>query len=562
MRLILKPIYLLAILALSALLIAACGAAPTGSPTDGAAVTDSDAAVSSDDSDAMEPAVMRFGIDAADLGTLDPHFAATTNDRAVVDMIFNALVRYKPGGAPEIEADLAEAIPEPELTDDGKQVWTFKLRQGVMCHASPQSEAYELTAEDVVYSLTKSANGDRSAYASGYDGFAVEAVDDYTVSITIDQPLSPVLFLPLVADYAGGFVICSKAVEAIGDEGFKTQPVGTGPFVFDNYSPQDSVTLVANDDYFRGRPALDEVVVRFMPDLSSRELGLKSGELDVVSGISDSAWIQNVQSEENLDVDIFGPGEVGTIHFNTSVEPLGDLRVRQAIAYALDREEIKALFAPEATGDAFSPVPGDFMLGGFTQEEAESAGLDYTYDLEKAQALMAEAGYADGFSLEVVSSEKNFYRKFYESMQAQLTAINIDLKVNIVDHSSMHSLIRDDVNPIVVYGAFRPNADVYLTRFYLSDSIVVTGAKPDTNFSHFTGIDDLILEARFETDADKQIEIWKAAQTKLLEEMIAHSIMYTQQVYARNTNVDYGHDALTSVLNLYPQFTEKTTIGQ
>ena len=145
-------------------------------------------------------------------------------------------------------------------------------------------------------------------------------------------------------------------------------------------------------------------------------------------------------------------------------------------------------------------------------------------------------------------------------MQAQLTAINVDLKVNIVDHSSMHSQIRQDVNPIVVYGAFRPNADVYLTRFYLSDSIVVTGAKPDTNFSHYTGIDDLILEARFETDADRQTELWKEAQAKLLEEMIAHSIMYTQQVYARGNNVDDGHDALTSVLNLYPQFTENTTL--
>ncbi|MEM7029554.1 MAG: ABC transporter substrate-binding protein [Chloroflexota bacterium] len=542
-----RKMFLLTTLVVLAMALAACGgvAAPAAS-TDGEVME--------------EPAVLRFGIDAADLGTLDPHFAATTNDRTVVDMIFNALVRYKPGGAPEIEADLAEAVPTPELTDDGKQVWTFKLREGVMCHPSSATDAYELTSADVVYSLTKSANGDRSAYASGYDGLAVEAVDDYTVKITIDQPLSPVLFLPLVADYAGGFIVCSQAAEALGDEAMKTEPIGTGPFVFSNYSPQDSVTLAANDNYFRGRPQVDEVVVRFMPDLSSRELGLKAGELDVISGISDSAWIQNIQGEDAYSVDIFGPGEVGTIHFNTTVEPLGDVRVRQAIAYAIDREEIKALFAPEATGDAFSPVPSDFMIGGISQDEAAAAGLEYAYDVEKAKALMAEAGYADGFSLEVVSSEKNFYRKFYESMQAQLLAINVDLKVNIVDHSSMHSQIRQDVNPIVVYGAFRPNADVYLTRFYLSDSIVVTGAKPDTNFSHYTGIDELILEARFETDADRQTELWKEAQTALLEEMIAHSIMYTQQVYARSNNIDYGHDALTSVLNLYPQFTENTTV--
>lgn len=506
-------------------------------------------------------AVLRMGIDAADIGTLDPHYAATTNDRAVVDMIFNALVRYKPGGAPEIEADLAEAIPEPEMTDDGKQLWTFNLRQGVMCHASAETEAYELTSADVLYSLTKSADGERSAYASAYDGWTFEAPDDYTVQITIDQPLSPVLFLPNVADYAGGFIVCAQAVEAMGDETFKSNPVGTGPFVFDAYTPQDSVVLSANADYFRGEPALAGVHVRFMPELNSRELGLKSGELDVISGVSESRWIQSMQAEEGLDVDIFGPGEVGTIHFNQSVEPFDDVRVRKAIALALDREEFKALFAPEATGLAFSPVPSDFMIGGITAEEAMAAGVDYSYDVEAAKALMEEAGYADGFSIEVASSEKDFYRRFYESMQAQLTAINIDMKVNIVDHSSMHSLIREDANPIVVYGAFRPNADVYLTRFYLSDSIVVTGAKPDTNFSHYTGIDDMILTARFETDADTQTAMWKDAQTQLLEEMVAHSILYTQSVYARSSNIDFGHDELKAVLNLYPQFTEKTTIN-
>jgi len=439
-------------------------------------------------------ATMRMGIDAADIGTLDPHFAATTNDRAVVDMIFNALVRYKPGGAPEIEADLAEAIPEPEITDDGKQLWTFNLRQGVMCHAGPDSESYELTSADVLYSLNKSADGERSAYASAYDGWTFEAPDDYTVQITIEQPLSPVLFLPNVADYAGGFIVCSQAVEAMGDEAFKTHPVGTGPFVFDAYTPLDSVALSANADYFRGEPELDGVLVRFMPELNSREFGLKSGELDVISGISESQWIQGIQAEDGLDVDIFGPGEVGTIHFNQSVEPLNDERVRKAIALALDREEFIALFAPEATGIAYSPVPSDFMIGGITAEEATEAGLDYSYDIDAAMALMEE----------------------------------------------MHSQIREDVNPIVVYGAFRPNADVYLTRFYLSDSIVVTGAKPDTNFSHYTGIDDMILEARFETDADTQTAMWKEAQTKILEEMVAHTVLYTQSVYARSSNVDFS----------------------
>lgn len=505
--------------------------------------------------------MLRFGIAFADLGTLDPHFAAGTQDRAVVDMIFNGLVRFKPGGAPEIEPDLAEAIPEPETTEDGKQRWTFTLRQGVMCHGTAESEAYELTAADVVYSLNKSANPERSAYASAYEGMTFEAVDDYTVQITLDQPVSPLLFLPNVADYAGGFIVCSQAVEALGDEAFATNPVGTGPFMFDNYLAQESVTLTANQDYFRGAPALAGVEVRYMPDFSSRELGLKAGELDLISGLDDSAWIQSTEAEEGLTVDVFGPGEVATIHFNTSVEPLDNLQVRQALAHALERDEFLALFAEEAAENVFSPVPAQFMTGGLTEEEVSAAGLDYAYDPERAMELLAEAGYTDGFELEVVSSELDAYKRIYESMQAQLAQIGVDLQVNIVDHSSMHSLIREDANPIVVYVAFRPNADVYLTRFYLSDSIVVTGSKPDTNFSHYEGIDDLILEARYETDVDRQVELWKEAQEQILADMVSHTLHYQGQIYARSSNVDYGHDELISVLNLYPQITENTTIN-
>ena len=199
-----------------------------------------------------EGSVLRFAINAGDLGSLDPHFASSTNDRAAVSMVFNGLVRYAPGDAPTLEPDLAVAIPEPQMID-GKQVWTFELNKGVMCQAGPETEAYELTADDVVYSLAKSANADRSAFAGEYAGVTAEKVDDYTVNVTVDPPLSPVLFLPKVADYAGGFIVCSKAIEAMGDEAFKTHPVGTGPFIFDEYTAQDKVSFVANPDYFRSR---------------------------------------------------------------------------------------------------------------------------------------------------------------------------------------------------------------------------------------------------------------------------------------------------------------------
>ncbi len=505
-----------------------------------------------------EPLVLVHADKAGDLGTLDPHFAAATNDRNIVDMVFNGLVRYKPGDASQFEPDLAEAIPEPEIVD-GKQVWTFKLRQGVMCHPGPKTDAYELTADDVVYSLQKSANPERSAYAGEYTGMTVEKVDKYTVKIIMDKPISPVLFLPKVSDYAGGFIVCAKAIEAMGDEAFKTHPVGTGPFMFKSYTPQEKVVLVANENYFRGRPKLDGVEYRYMPDATSRELGLKTGELHVINGVSEDQWIEKIDAEEGLTVDVFGVGEVATIHFNTTVKPLDDVRVRKAIAYAIDRDEVLALYGKRVAGKVYSPVPAQFLAGGLTEEEAKSLGLDYAVDREKAKQLLAEAGYPDGFSLKVVSSERESYLKIYQSMQAQLAEIGIKLEIEVVDHPTMHKLIRQDVNPIVVYVAWRPNADVYLTRFFHSDSIVVTGKKPDTNFSHYDKIDDLIEAARVETDPEKQIELWKQAQIKILEDMVAYPLLYMNQVYARQDSVDYGH-VLKSSLALYPQYTETTTI--
>jgi peptide/nickel transport system substrate-binding protein len=509
-----------------------------------------------------EPVILRVGQNAADLSSLDPHFATTTEARGLVDMIFNGLLRYKPGdGSFELmEPDLAEDFPEMELVDGG-QVWTFKLRQGVMCHPAGNIPGYELTSDDVVYSLEKAATTERSAYAGEYTDWTFEAVDDYTVKVTLPNPLSPVLFYPKVANYSGGFIVCKQAVESLGDDKFKTHPVGTGPFMFESYSPQEKVVLTANPNYFRGAPKLDGVEYRYMADVSSREAGLLAGELDVINGIPDIAWVENVQQSEGIAVDVFGVGEVATVHFNMTVPPLDNPEVRKALAYAMDRDEFLALFGEPVAENVYSPVPAKFLAGGLTRDEVEALDLAYDVDRERAKQMLADAGYPDGFALEVVTSEMTGYRRLYENMQAQLAEVGVDLKVNVVDHSTMHSLIRDDVNPIVIYIAWRPNADVYLTRFFHSDSIVVTGASPDTNFSHYDKIDDLIEQARVETDPERQIEMWKEAQIKILGDMAAYPLQFQQQVYARSEAVDYGHE-LVSVLALYPGIDETTTLNR
>jgi peptide/nickel transport system substrate-binding protein len=501
--------------------------------------------------------VLRIGQAAADVGTVDPDYASGTQDRALVDMVFNGLVRYKPGDATVFEPDLATTLPQSTTDAAGKQVWTFALRHGVMCHPSDGVPTYELTGDDVVYSLRKASNKETSAYASDYAGMSFASPDPYSVTATLDKPLSTTLFYPRVANYAGGYILCKKAAEKLGPDGLKTHPVGTGPFVFKSYSPGEKMELVANDAYFRGKPQLDGVEYRYMADLSSRELGLRSGQLNVIYGQQDGKWVDQLSSAPNVKVDVFGVGEVSTIYFNTTRAPFDNPKVRQAVAHALNRDEFLSLYGSSVAQTVYSPVPQQFTAGGMTLPELATKNLDYPYDPDKARQLLTEAGLGSGFSFSVVASEMPAYAVIYQSLQAQLARVGIKMDVKIVDHATMHDQIRKDVNPLVVYVAFRPTADSYLTQFLHSDSIVVTGKSPNVNFAHYDRIDTQIEAARNEPDATKQEALWKQAQSTALQDMVVYPIQYANQVYARTSNVDYGHE-LKSIIQLSPGIDETT----
>ena len=138
-------------------------------------------------------------------------------------------------------------------------------------------------------------------------GISFEAVDPMTVKITIDKPVSDPLFLAKFSNYAGGFIVCKKAIETKGEDWFKTNPVGTGPFKFDSYEPRQKVVMAANPKYFRGAPVLKKVNARFMPDVSSREFGLQTGELDIIEGLKEDKWIEKVSTFKDVKAPTFGP---------------------------------------------------------------------------------------------------------------------------------------------------------------------------------------------------------------------------------------------------------------
>ncbi|QKC86830.1 ABC transporter substrate-binding protein [Mesorhizobium sp. NZP2077] len=485
---------------------------------------------------------LNFGIAAADANSLDPHKTATTQDKVVLSWIFNGLVRIAPGQSnPKyIEPDLAESW---DSSADGLE-WTFHLRHGVMCH-----KGYgELTADDVVFSLHRAANPKTSSFASDFAQFkTVVAVDRYTVKITLSDHVPSLL--GLVTNFQGGNIVCKAAVEALGDD-FARDPVGTGPFVFESYAPQQAITLSANEAYFRGSPQIKKILYRYLPSDASRELALMSGEIDIMQGTGTSDYVDRINAKNGFHAFLGGPPELSVLHLNVTVPPLNDIRVRKALAMAINRDDIIALFGHTAW-PATSVIPSNNL--GYK----DFSDILPKYDIKAAKALLTEAGFADGLKLSTIVSNKPTILPTMQVLQAQLAQIGVELEINVVDHATYHQQIRKDLSEVVYYGASRfPIADVYLTQFYHSRSAI---NKPTavTNFSHCDVADVDIDAARVETDANKQLQLWAKAQRKVIENVCAIPLYEGLWDWGKANDLDLGFEYVGSLTG-GPMLTEQT----
>lgn len=483
------------------------------------------------------------GMQTQDAGVLDPHINSGTPGKALLNWMFNGLVRIKPGEASpdHIEPDIAESWTS---SPDGKE-WTFKLRQGVQCH----HDGGEFTSEDAVYSLTRAATKDSSAFSSDYTAFdKIEAPDKYTVKITLKEAIPSLL--GQVMNYHGGNMVCKKAAEALGKDGFGKKPAGTGPFMFAEYVPQQYVKLVANPKYFRGEPKLKEIIYRFIPSDSSRDLALQAGEIDMMIGRQEQSWVDRTNATSGLKVLTFGPAEMSVIHLNMTQPPLDNIKVRQAVAHAIDKNGIWQFRGKNISRPAVSVVPSGYMG---TLEDAKLL----PYDIAKAKALLTEAGHPNGITLKAIHTTLPGMMTFMEAVQAQLKRAGITLDITPVEHPTFHQQIRQDLSQVVHFQAARfPIADVYLTQFFHSRSIVKTPTAV-TNFSHCKVADAEIDAARTEQNKEKQVALWKTAQEKIIAEICAVPVNEMLMNWAIRDNLDLGYE-LKGSLNLGPPVTELT----
>lgn len=502
--------------------------------------------------------ILKYALHSSKMGSLDPDFAKGSQNHTYADMVFNSLWRYVPGDARYMEPDLAVKMPEFEIIQ-GRQVWTIHLRHKVFFHESPYSPSHELTAEDVVYSLKKAGTPERSTFVGAFRAMQFKIVDSHTLQISLEKYISPLFFLPSLANWRGGYIVSKQAIEQGGYENFLKHPVGTGPFQFESYTEGEKLVLKANPRYFRGKPKLNGVEVHFMPDNEKREASFRSGKLDVMYGVGTPGWIDKMEKEPNTLVDVFGPGFTGMFHFNTSMTPMNDIRVRQALVAAMDRNAFMNASSSRLVTPLNSPMSSVFLPGALEYKRVKLLSLEPEYDLEKSRKMLADAGYPNGFDLDIVVSEKRLYRETYKVLKSQLSRINVDVNLTVVPHSKYHKMIRKNLSPIVLYFTFRANADDYLRGFFHSDSIVGIGKKPHTNFSHYRGIDKILDDALGTVDPKRQIMLWEQAQIKLLNDKVVYPLFDINQLSVRRDYVHYDHPVHSS-LSDYPQFNEKTRL--
>ena len=437
--------------------------------------------------------------------------------------VFDNLVEFVPGKT-EVRPALAESW---EVADDNLSV-TFNLRKGVKFH-----DGTDFTADAVVFTFERQFKEDHPYYDLGpwkYWGYmdmsnivdAVVAVDDYTVRFDLKKPEAPFL-ANLAMDFAG--IVSPAAVEKLG-ENFKNNPVGTGPFKFVEWRKDDAIIFERNEDYWADDVYLDRLILRVIPDATARWLALQKGEVDVIDFPS-AQDLQAMKNDPNVKVLQQEGLNVGYLAFNTSKKPFDNKLVRQALNYAINKEEIITAVYGSAGTPAKNPLPP-------TMWSYNDDIKDYPYDPAKAKQLLAQAGFPNGFSTElwampVARPYNPNARKIAEIMQAQFAEIGVDAEIVSYEWGTYLDKTDNLEHDMAMLGWTGDNGD---PDNFLWVLLSAPAAEPPAGNiaawknAEFTA---LIKEAKETMDQARRTELYEKAQVVFKEEApwlpIAHSVV-------------------------------------
>ena len=446
-------------------------------------------------------------------GIFDPHTVVAAGDEEIIYNIYEGLYKF------DYEGNLNPCLAtDVEISDDAS-VYTFTIREGVKFH-----DGSDLDAGDVVYSLKRAAglldtqNG--TALVSELDPISdVTVTSDGRVEVTLEVSNCELLSYFTTGIIPEGYDNCQKA------------PVGTGPFKFESYMPGQSVVLVKNENYWQsGLPYLDKVTFKVCADMDAGLTELANGSIDIFPYLTTDRANQLDPTKYNILSN--GSNMVQIFALNNAVEPLNDVRVRQAISYAINRKDVISVTMDGAGVElttAMSPAMGSYY----------DTSLDGTYDqdIEKAKSLLAEAGYENGFDITcTVPSSYLIHVNTAVELASELKAIGINMEIKQVDWATW----LDEV-----YGGRNYEATVIcLTSTYAPFDVVGRYASTaDGNFINYSNeeVDRLLEEIPMTSDLAVRTELYHQVLGILTEDACSVYIQDPTTITAVSTRLEGYH---------------------
>jgi peptide/nickel transport system substrate-binding protein len=492
-----------------AVFLAACSGAPAASggatqapPKPAAAAPAATAASGQPAPAAGTPAAQKSSKDTltvalqANQGTLDPHFAATNQEMLVIRNVYDGLLKYKPDSS-ELTGDLATSW---DMSPDGL-TYTFKLRQDVEW----QKGFGHFTASDVKGSFDRLRAPETKSPFAGSVGMLqeVQVVDDYTVKFILNTPYAA--FLQLLTDYRAGPIVNPKAVQQFGKD-YDWNPVGTGPYQFVSGVPKQEATITAFDKYFGPQPAIKTVITRTVPDINAQVIGLENGQYDMLLMAPNDEAVVKQLVDKGFTRNIFNRNVPEVLLMNVTVKPFDDLKVRQAIAYSMDRQQFVDLATNGLGKPWYSPVPEGFV-GASTEVP------HYEHDVAKAKQLLSDAGYPNG--LDVTLNVYDTQKTQSDVLLEQLKQVGIRATEEVLDQPTFIGRViqNQGINFALHCCQRQPDADIILSDMF---SPKYRGA---IYISH-ADLEADLAAARKELDVTKRAQMYLDLQKKIMDQVL------------------------------------------
>jgi ABC-type transport system substrate-binding protein len=521
------------------LVLAACGGpAPAAAPATEQAASNAGAALT------PQPGGEIVVAYKDDLATLDPAIGYDWTNWPAIKMVFDGLLGYDSGTTlqPSIAAEM------PTVSDDGL-TYTFKIRPGVKF-----SNGREVTADDVVYTITRVLDPATASPGAGFyvgikgaqefiDGSAtsvegVKAVDPQTVEFTLATP-DATFMNKMALNFA--FIVAKEAVDAAGQD-FGRQPVGTGPFTLTEWKSGEYLVFERNPNYFReGMPYLDKITIRVGIEPSVAVLQLEKGDIQLMGDPPPGAEWARIKADPAWSNRIEVQPKVNTtyIAINTTTPPFDNVKVRQALNHAIDKQRIVQLLNGRA--DVANQILPALMPG----YDPDYKG--YEFDPEKAKALLAEAGFADGFETTIQCIAVDPQPKLCESFQQDLANIGVKLNIETLAAPSVIENAGNGANPLTWSGGLAwtqdyPDPDDFYAPILGCDSNVPGG----WNWSRYCNEE---LHAKSKellamTDQAARMEAYKAFFKTMMDDAVWVPVIADQYNVAHSEKL-HGQPLLT-----------------